>query len=180
MATPNATQGERVEFSAVNVFAGDNRANQSFVLPVAPDVYFKAQQQPGGMTALCGVPVIAVTLLQNLCGYENFEIAGMRVIGSIVTGMLVAFADGHREANGYEWGLLEGGDHYLSQVSERLDADGTTGTWKLLYGSGNLAGIQGEASYTNHPQPGEKVVRSNLDGYYVLPAKGEPAKEDKG
>src|SRR5581483_10103175 len=133
---------EKVEFSAVNVFSGDNNANQSFVLPVAADLYAKAQQQPGGATMLCAIPVTTVSLLQNFCQYQNFEIDGIRVIGSIVTGMLVNFRDGHRESTGYEWGLLESGDHYLSQVSEKMDEQGTTGKWKLLYGSGSLTGIQ--------------------------------------
>ena len=176
MATANARRGEKVEFSAVNLFAPHNPANRDYLAPIAPDIFSQAQQQPGAMAALCGIPVTAMTLMQHFCRYEDFEIGGVRVIGSVATGTMVAFADGHKESNGYEWGVLESGDHFLSELHERVEADFTTnGKWKLIYGSGELAGIQGEATYSSRPQPGVKEGRSNLEGYYILPVKQETA-----
>jgi len=178
MTASDAKRGEKVEFSAVNVFAGDNNANLSFPLPVAADVYARVRQGLAGPTALCGIPVTTAALLQNMTTYENFEIAGHKVVASIVTGMHVEYADGHTEGTGFEWGILDSGDHYLSEIHETMVDQHTRGTWKLIYGSGVLAGIEGEASYTNNPKPGLKAVRSHLDGYYVLPPKAHGAGQD--
>jgi hypothetical protein len=163
-----AKPGHKVHFSAENLFAGDNKSNLSVTLPIAPDAQ--------GSQALPGT---TITLLQNVCQYQGFQIDGAWVIGSIVTGTLTRYPDGKRLAVGYEWGALDSGDHWLAEVSERGDAKGTVGTWKLLYGTGRLAGIEGEAAYENHPKAGATVVRSKLTGWYSIPGRAkdpEPVK----
>ncbi len=150
---------KKVAFSAKNIFDGDRNAQNAPSVSVAPDACAADKKGPAG---------IVLTLVQNVCGYEDFSINGVAVAGSVVTGLKTSFPDGTWTADGYEWGCLTNGERFLSKIFERGDAKGTHGTWKLLEGTGSLAGIAGEAAYTNAPKAGDRIVVSTLTGWYSL------------
>jgi hypothetical protein len=161
-AGPKPHSAGAVHFLAINVFGGDQNANKSVSFGVAPDADAATKKGPAG---------VQFALLQNVCTYEDFQIGGVVVQGSLVTGLRTSFPDGTWTAEGYEWGYLANGDRFLSRVAEKGDAKSTEGTWTLVQGTGKLAGITGEAKYHNAPKPGDKIVLSTLSGWYQLANK---------
>jgi hypothetical protein len=117
-----------------------------------------------------GARSVALSLAQNLCTWEGFQINGVDVTESLMTGMGPFFADGTWSAEGYDFGRLSNGDTYLAQWSERGDSKIIRGRWKLLLGTGTLQGIKGEGTFEElAPKPGDKSVVAILTGWYILP-----------
>jgi hypothetical protein len=153
--------GEKVSFTAKNIFSGDGNLHGEASLSVAPDASDPAKKGAAG---------ILLSLVQHTCVYEDFSIDGVRVTGSVVTGLRTSFPDGGWTGEGYEWGCLVNGDRYLAEIFEKGDAKSTEGKLKMIQGTGSLVGITGEGTYSNSPKPGDKTIVSVLTGWYRLPA----------
>lgn len=153
--------GEKVSFTAKNIFTVGGSLPGEASLSVAPDASDAAKKGPAG---------ILLSLVQHTCVYEDFSIDGVQVTGSVVTGLRTSYPDGGWTGEGYEWGCLVNGDRYLAEISEKGDATTTEGKLKMIQGTGSLEGITGEGTYSNSPKPGEKTIVSVLTGWYCLPA----------
>jgi hypothetical protein len=153
--------GEKVSFTAKNIFSSDGNLHGEASLSVAPDASDPAKKGAAG---------ILLSLLQHTCVYEDFSIDGIQVTGSVVTGLRSSFPDGGWTGEGYEWGCLVNGDRYLAEISEKGDTQSTEGKLKMIQGTGSLEGITGEGTYSNFPKPGEKTIVSVVHGWYRLPA----------
>jgi hypothetical protein len=112
---------------------------------------------------------VSLVLAQNVCTWEGFQINGVDVTGSVMTGFGPSYQNGLWSAEGYDFGLLANGDRYLAKWSEKGDRTGVRGSWKLLMGTGSIAGITGEATFEERaPQPGDTSVRATVTGWYIL------------
>lgn len=117
-----------------------------------------------------GKESITLTIAQNVCTWEGFRINGQDVIHSVMTGVGPASPDGTWSAEGYDFGTIANGDHYLARWQEQGDPKIIKGTWKLLSGTGSLKGITGEATFEEPaPKAGDTEVISTVRGWYQLP-----------
>jgi len=119
-----------------------------------------------------GPSSVTLALAQNVCTWEGFQIDGQDVTESLMTGVGPFFSDGTWSAEGYDFGVLASGDHYLAKWSEKGDPIRIRGTWKLLMGTGSLDGITGEASFEEPaPKAGDTSVVATVTGWYRLPRR---------
>ena len=113
---------------------------------------------------------LSLTLAQNFCTWEGLQLGGQKVTQSVITGIGPSFSDKTWSAEGYDFGTLANGDHYLAQWKEKGDSRTTKGTWKLLIGTGTLEGIIGEATFEEPAvQPGDTQAVGKVTGWYQLP-----------
>ena len=113
---------------------------------------------------------VTLSLAQNICTWEGFQINGQDVTESLMTGVGPFFTDGTWSAQGYDFGVLANGDHYVAQWNEQGDPKVVRGTWKLIRGTGSLQGITGEGTFEEPaPKPGDTSVVATLTGWYLLP-----------
>lgn len=113
---------------------------------------------------------VRLSLAQNLCSWEGFQIGGQVVYESLMSGIGPSFSDGTWSAEGYDFGSVANGDHYLARWTEKGDAKVVRGTWKLVMGTGSLEGITGEATFEEPaPKPGDTSLIATVTGWYVLP-----------
>jgi hypothetical protein len=118
-----------------------------------------------------GAAGVTLAMAQNICTWEGFQINGLNVTESLMTGVGPSFPDGTWTAQGYDFGFLVNGDHYLAQWTEKGDDRIIRGTWKLIRGTGSITGITGEATFEEPaPQPGDRRVVARVTGWYLLPA----------
>src|SRR6478672_6304572 len=109
-----------------------------------------------------------ILLAQNICTWEGFQINGVDVTESVMTGSGPSYPDGTWSAEGYDLGHLANGDNYLAEWSEKGDSKVVRGQWKLLMGTGTLQGIKGEATFEElATKPGDKSAVSIVTGWYV-------------
>jgi|SRR5215470_9359174 len=110
---------------------------------------------------------ITLVVMQNLCSWKGFQIGGQEVRQSVMTGAGPFYSDGTWSAEGYDFGTLANGDHYLAQWKEKGDSKAIKGTWKLLMGTGSLEGITGEATFEEPaPKQGDTSVTADVTGWY--------------
>lgn len=126
--------------------------------------------------APCAVPKEAALLMRTeivttTADWDDFEIAGYKIKKSVWTGQGYWVKPGEQAVvSGLEWGTLENGDTYVSRWIEDMSAAGINGVWTLAYGSGEIAGITGEAKITaTPPKQGDKFEACVLAGSYSLP-----------
>ena len=113
---------------------------------------------------------VTLTLAQNFCVWEGLKLGGHNVVQSVITGIGPSFSDKTWSAEGYDFGTLANGDHYLAQWKEKGDSTTTKGTWRLLMGTGTLEGIVGEATFEEPPvNPGATQAVGTVTGWYQLP-----------
>ena len=116
-----------------------------------------------------GARGLTLSLAQNVCTWEGFQINGVDVTESLMTGSGPFYPDGTWSAEGYDFGRLSNGDNYLAQWSEKGDSKTVKGKWKLLMGTGTLRGIKGEATFEElAPKLGDKSVVAIVTGWYLL------------
>jgi len=114
------------------------------------------------------VPVLIIK--QNFCQWEGFQIGGIEVGKSVMTG-IGKNDKGIITATGYDWSELANGDHYLAQWQESANAVGWAGYWQIITGTGSLQGLTGIATFKELPaEPGASVIRATVEGWYSLPA----------
>ena len=66
-----------------------------------------------------GATGLTLSLAQNVCTWEGFQINGVDVTESLMTGSGPFYPDGTWSAEGYDFGRLSNGDNYLAQWSEK-------------------------------------------------------------
>ena len=122
---------------------------------------------------------------RQVCTWSNFEIGGVKVKQSLMTG--VGTTDASKKvsgARGFDWGTLESGDHYFAQWEEKALQTGSSmldfGTWTIVLGTGKLKGLLGTASYfcPGSTQPhvlAKNEVTCTMNGAWVLPSAAPSA-----
>ena len=115
---------------------------------------------------------------RQVCTWSNFEIGGVKVKQSLMTGVGTIDANQNVSgAKGFDWGTLESGDHYFAEWEEKaLHTSGDVsdfGTWTIVMGTGKLKGLLGTASYfcPGSPRPyalTKNTVTCSMNGVWVL------------
>lgn len=157
----HAKHGAKVSFTGKNIYYVNSNISYDPAFSVAPDANAEAKSGPAGRV---------LRLLQHVCGYEELSFNGIQVTGSVVTGTQTTMSDGSWTAAGYEWFCLINGDRVLAEISETGNEKGSEGKVKIVQGTGSLAGITGEGTYSNTTKPGQTIIVSLLTGWYSLPA----------
>ena len=108
-------------------------------------------------------------MTQEHCTWDGFAIGGQAVVTSLMHGQGYMEGTGGN-ASGYDWGTVANGDSYLSRWTEALSPGGISGTWTVVFGTGSLQGLTGNATIDCTP-PGQSdtVEVCNVAGAYTLP-----------
>lgn len=104
------------------------------------------------------------------CTWEGMQLGGQTLKQSLWHGQGFREGDIAVAEEGYDAGLLVSGDRYLSRWSEFQLPDKTIAIWNLVFGTGGLAGITGQAVIECPPAEGSSIETCNVKGWYSLPA----------
>lgn len=122
---------------------------------------------------------------RQVCTWSNFEIGGVKVKQSLMTGVgTIDASQNVSGAKGFDWGTLENGDHYFAEWEEKaLHAGGNVsdfGLWTIVMGTGKLKGLVGTASYfcpgsTRPYALAKNEVTCSMIGVWALPSAAPSA-----
>lgn len=103
------------------------------------------------------------------CTWEDMNLGGQAVTQSLWHGQGYREGDIAVAENGYDSGLLASGDRYLSRWSEFQLPEKTIAIWDLVFGTGDLSGITGQAVIECPPAVGTSIETCSVKGWYSLP-----------
>jgi hypothetical protein len=113
-----------------------------------------------------------VIMTEMTCNWEGLELGGEPVTDSLWHGQGYTEGDGVNSivTSGYDWGVTASGDNYLSRWTEIIAPDLITAEWTIVFGTGSLQGIVGEAAIVCDPPPGptDKIEVCSVTGSYSL------------
>lgn len=135
------------------------------VYPTAPGIENMTECDMQELGPLC----TSLIMTRITCTWENMTLGGQELTESLWHGQ------GYREGTiavaeeGYDSGILPSGDRYLSRWSEFQLPDKTIAVWRLVFGTGKLAGITGQAVIECPPAEGVSIETCTVEGWYSLP-----------
>jgi len=106
------------------------------------------------------------------CTWEGLSLGGQRFSKSLWHGQGYTEGDGSKSVvtQGYDWGVSGAGDNYLARWTETMAPGLITANWNLVFGTGSLDGIIGEAVIScDPPKPVDTMEVCNVSGTYRLP-----------
>jgi hypothetical protein len=104
------------------------------------------------------------------CTWEDMDLGGQELTQSLWHGQGYREGDIAIAEEGYDSGLLASGDRYLSRWSEFQLPEKTIAIWKLVFGTGGLSGITGQAVIECPPAVGTSIETCSIKGWYSLPS----------
>jgi hypothetical protein len=131
----------------------------------APGIESMKDCDPGELGPIC----TALIMTRITCTWENMNLGGQELTESLWHGQGYSEGEIAVAEEGYDSGLLASGDRYLSRWSEFMLPGKTIAVWRLVFGTGSLAGIAGQAIVECPPSGGASVETCTVKGWYSLP-----------
>jgi hypothetical protein len=115
-------------------------------------------------------PICTTLIMTRItCTWEDMKFGEQELSESLWHGQGYREGDIAVAEEGYDSGLLASGDRYLARWSEFQLPGKTIAIWNPIFGTGKLAGINGQAVIECPPAEGSSIETCTVRGCYSLP-----------